>query len=123
MNQQVFRIGRCWLTQHDPDPDESNHRYPPGYWQPATCAEYRGAIRAAGGYEALTVWSGFTNMEWSDLGEPFMFTEWGHRDDALGPVAATGGPPDHQHPCALEHAVFRPTPTSTPEPTNERNQP
>ena len=119
MSGRVFRIGRCNLTEHDPDPEESAHRYPPGHWESATCAEWTAAMKTAGGYDNLTVWSGFTNMEWSDLGEPYQFTEWGHRDDALGPVAASGGDPKYARPCKLEHAVFVP---SAPDLDTKENQ-
>ena len=50
-------------------------------------------------------------MEWSDLGAPYMFTEWGTDDY---PVAADGGPPEARgfgHPCMMTHAVFVPAHT------------
>lgn len=106
MGERIFRIGECWLTEHDPDPEESNYRNPPGHWEAATCAEYCDAVNAHGGLSALRVWSGFTNMAWSDRGAPFMFTEWGTEDR---PVAADGGPPEARgfgHPCLMQHAVF-----------------
>lgn len=102
----ISMIGPCTL----PDTTLGDLR---GHWVEATCAEYQEAVNAHGGTSKLSVWSGFTNMERSDRGEPFIFTCWGTPDL---PVAADGGHPDERvttaHPhCGMTHAVFIVTPT------------
>lgn len=116
MGEQITHLCGFDLPAHDTDPDAPDHHYPTGHWEQATCDEYVEAMRAAGGYEALSVWSSCTDID-GQYGRPMVYTCWGHRDDALGPVAAGGGPPENQRPCELEHAVFVPDtrPQSPPQ--------
>ena len=102
----IKNIGRCGLTTTATSDDDAPVL---GHWREATCAEWSEAVNRYGGLEKLTVWSSFTNMEWSTFGAPFIFTEWGTRDH---PVAADGGHPSQRNtgtgPCRLTHAVFVP---------------
>lgn len=102
MPETVTRIGPCSLTSNDG-----------GEWVKATAEEFDRVIKERGGFSNLTVWSGFTNLERSDRGEPYIFTEWG---DADAPVAACGVDPTEDRPgvaerCKGEHAIFIPRPS------------
>lgn len=103
--RRLTQIGSCGLTTRARDDGPSL-----GYWRWATCAEWSAAVQANGGLWVLKVWSSFTNLEWSELGPPFIFTEWGTSDL---PVVAEGGHPSlrrtEPEPCRMEHAVFVPS--------------
>jgi hypothetical protein len=112
-DERITRIGSCVLTVGPGDEVI-------GYWRKATCAEWSVAVAEHGGLRNLHVWSGFTNMEYSDLGPPFMFTEWGTTGADGRPVVADGGDPHDRanrcsyrgvgQSCRMTHAVFVPFP-------------
>lgn len=78
-----MKFARFGLTGHNCADEDSA---PPGRWEPAACGEYR--LHGT----ADVVLSSFTNMHWSDLGAPGIFTEWGDADHV--PVWATFKEPD-----------------------------
>lgn len=95
-------LGSCPLAEHDPDPDESNHRVIPGVWIKATCVERDLAFHA----EKLKVWSGLTDID-GEYGRPSMFTEWGSADGTTPIVADLRWlAEDDKRPC--EHMIYIP---------------
>lgn len=72
----------CELSEHNPDPDESDHRIAPGEWVKATCDESNAAREGID----ITVWSSLTDTD-GTFGAPCWFTEWGTRDGRTPVVA------------------------------------
>jgi hypothetical protein len=98
----MSRLGHCNLSQHNPDPDESNHRVIPGEWIPATCLESDDAR----GAQEVTAWSGLTDLD-GEYGAPSMFTEWGSPDGTTPIVAELRWmAEDDNRPC--EHRIYVP---------------
>lgn len=95
-------LGPCNLSEHDPDPEEYNHRIIPGEWVKATCVE-RDYVFIE---NELTVWSGLTDLD-GEYGDPCMFTEWGS-PDSTRPIVADlrWTAEDDKRPC--EHRIYIP---------------
>lgn len=75
-------LGMCELSEHNPDPEEFNHRIAPGEWVKASCDESNEARKNAD----LKVWSSLTDPD-GTFGTACLFTEWGTHD-GLTPVVA-----------------------------------
>lgn len=91
-------LGGCPLSEHDVDPDASNHRILPGEWVRADCK----ASDTARGDHDVKVWSSLSDTT-GDFGVPLMFTEWG-TPDGTRPVVADLRYIDSDKPC--EHYVY-----------------
>lgn len=70
-------LGRSRLSEHDPDPESSDHSTPPGHWIVASC-ETSDALKAK--HPEAKVFSSLTDIS-GEYGDPSMFTEWGLKDN------------------------------------------
>jgi hypothetical protein len=95
-------MGVCRLSEHNPDPDEYDHRVMPGEWVPATCAE----SDKARGSEEVTVWSTLTDLD-GQYGAPSMFAEWGTADGRR-PIVADLRWMDEADNRPCEHRIYVP---------------
>ena len=99
-------LGSCNLSQHDPDPDESDHRIIPGAWITATCKERDEVFYA----NELSVWSGLTDLD-GEYGIPSMFTEWGSYDGTT-PIVADLRYTEEGTTRPCEHRIYVPAATA-----------
>lgn len=112
-------LGNCRLTEHDPDPEASDHKVARGHWVEASCAEREAVFQALPDTLNLSVWSALTDMT-GEFGEPLMFTQWGSRDGitpAVADLRYLAHPDDTNRagPKPCEHRVFVvETPTEAP---------
>lgn len=103
-------LGNCRLTEHDPDPEASDHKVARGHWVEASCAEREAVFQALSDTLKLSVWSGLTDTT-GEFGEPRMFTQWGNSDGITPAVAdlrhlAHYDDANRDDPKPCEHRVF-----------------